>query len=92
MVPSAREDLVSNLVELTWFTRYPLPIKVIVDRGNKFLAEFKIMIQANYGITVKPITSRNPQANSILERVYQTIGNIIRTFKVHGMVLDDENA
>ena len=49
------------------------------------------MIQANYGITVKLITSRNPQANSILERVHQTIGNIIRTFKVQDMVLDDEN-
>ena len=49
------------------------------------------MIQANHGIIVKPITSRNPQANSILERIHQTIGNIIRTFKVQDMVLDDEN-
>ena len=40
------------------------------------------MIQANHGIAVKPITLRNPQANSILERAHQTIGNIIRTFKV----------
>ena len=91
LVTSARADLVSNIVELAWLTRYPLPSKVIVDRGNEFLAEFKTMIQANYGITVKPITSRNPQANSILERVHQTIGNIIRTFKVQDMVLDDEN-
>ena len=49
------------------------------------------MIQVDFGITVKPITSRNPQANSILERVHQTIGNIIRTFKVQDMILDDEN-
>ena len=49
------------------------------------------MIQFNYNITVKAITSRNPQANSILERVHQTIGHIIRTFKVQDMVLDDEN-
>ena len=49
------------------------------------------MIINNYGITVKPITSRNPQVNAILERVYQTIGNILRTFKVQNMVLDDEN-
>ena len=40
---------------------------------------------------LKPITSRNILANSILERVYQTIGNIIRTFKVQNMILDDEN-
>ena len=44
-----------------------------------------------YGIKVRPITTRNPQANAILERVHQTIGNIIRTFKVQDMVLDDDN-
>ena len=49
------------------------------------------MIQANYDIKAKPITSRKPQANSILKMVYQTIGNTIRTFKVQDMVHDDEN-
>ena len=41
-VPSAHAGLVSNIVELAWLIRYPLPSKVIVDRGNKFLGEFKI--------------------------------------------------
>ena len=90
-VPSARAYLVSNIVELSWLTRYPLPSKVIVDCGNEFLAEVKTMIQADYSITVKPITSRNPQTNSMLERVHQTIGNIICIFKVQDMVLNDEN-
>ena len=89
-VPSACIDLVPNTVELAWFTRNPLPSKVIVDCGNKFLAEFKTMIQANNGITVKSISSRNTQTNSILERGHQTIGNIILIFKVQDMVLDDE--
>ena len=53
MIPSARADLVSNIEELVCLTRYALPCKVIVDRGNEFLAEFKTMIQANYGVTVK---------------------------------------
>ena len=39
-VPSSRADLTSNIVELTWLTRYSLPNKVIVDSGNEFLAEF----------------------------------------------------
>ena len=69
-VPSARADLVANQVELAWLTRYPIPNKVIMDRGNEFLAEFREMIINDYGITVKPITSRNPQANAILERVH----------------------
>jgi hypothetical protein len=30
----------------------------------------------DYGVKKKPITTRNPQANAIVERVHQTIGNI----------------
>ena len=90
-LPGARADHVSNQVELAWLTRYPQPTKIILDRGNEFLAEFKTLIEDDYGITIKPITARNPQANAILERVHQTIGNIIRTMKVQDMVLDDEN-
>ena len=57
-----------------------------MDRGNEFLAKFREMITNDYGMMVKPITLRNPQANAILERVHQTIGNIVRTFKVQNMV------
>ena len=46
----------------------------------------------DYRIKVRPITSRNPQANAMLERLHQTIGNILRTFKVQNMVPDDENS
>ena len=59
-VPSARVDLVANQVELAWLTRYPIPNKVIMDRGNEFLAEFREMVINDYSNMVKPITSRNP--------------------------------
>ena len=49
------------------------------------------MIINDYGITINQITSRNSQTNSILERVHQTMGNILRSFKVQNMVLDDKN-
>ena len=49
------------------------------------------MIINDYGIMLTPITPRNPQTNSILERVHQTIGNILCTLKKQNMVLDDEN-
>ena len=39
----------------------------------------------------KPITTRNPQANAILEQAHQTIGNIIRTFQIDKVKLDMEN-
>ena len=90
-LPSAWTDLVANQVELALLTRYPLSNKVIVDRGHEFLAKFSEVIINDYGIMVKPITSRNFQANAILERVHQTIGNILHTFKVQNMVLDDQN-
>ena len=38
-----------------------------------------------YGLKIKAITTRNPQANAIIELVHQTIGNIIRTFDVQTM-------
>ena len=38
-----------------------------------------------------PITTRNPQANAIVERVHQTIGNIIRTFELQDHYLDEDD-
>jgi transposase InsO family protein len=73
---------VADIAEKTWFTRYPIPQKLILDRGTEFMAEFAQMVRKDYGLKMKPITTRNPQANAIIERVHQTIGNIIRTFDV----------
>ena len=49
------------------------------------------MMANDYGIPCNSISVRNPQANAIVERVHQTIGNIIRTFKIQEMDLDNEN-
>ena len=59
-----------------------------MDRGSEVKAEFYSMITTNYNIKPKVITTRNPQANAIIERVHQTIGNILRTFNVNETVLD----
>ena len=58
---------VADVAEKTWFTRYPLPQKLILDRGTEFLAEFAKMVNTDYGIQLRPITTRNPQANAIIE-------------------------
>ena len=79
-----RADYVSNIVEQKWLTRYPWPEEITLDRGTEFMEEFTKMIKKEeYNIIKKPITKRNPQANSIVERVHQTIGNMLRTFSVH---------
>ena len=49
------------------------------------------MIKKDYGIKGKPITVRNPQANAIVERIHQVIGNIIQTFELENNYLDEEN-
>jgi hypothetical protein len=54
--------------------------------GTEFMTEFAKMCREDYGLKCKPITTT--QANAIIERVHQTIGNIIRTFDVQTM---DEN-
>ena len=53
------------------------------------MAEFAKMVTEDYGLKRKPITKRNPQANAILERIHQTLGNIIRTSDKTN--LDEEN-
>ena len=80
---------VADIAEKTWFTRYPYPNKLVLDRGKEFMAEFLRMVKNDYGIKPRPITTRNPQANAIIERVHQTIGNILRTFDVRSMDQED---
>ena len=73
---------VANIVEQAWFSRYPWPNTLNFDRGTEFMGEFAKMAKLDYGIKRKPITTRNPQANAIIERIHQTLGNILRTFDI----------
>ena len=87
-----RSITVANIVEQQWLSRYPWPTRITMDRGSEFIGhEFRRMIKEDYGIKAKPITTRNPQANAIVERVHQTIGNIIRTFELQDNYLDEED-
>jgi len=47
------------------------------------MGQFAQMIEEDYGIFCQGTTTRNPQANSIIERIHQTLGIIIRTFEGH---------
>ena len=91
-IKTKKADEVANVLEQAWLTRYPWPTQMIYDRGNEFKAEVYAMIKNDYGIKGKPITTRNPQANAIVERVHQTIGNMIRTFRMYDNEgIDDED-
>ena len=49
------------------------------------------MLQEDYGCEVASITTRNPQANAIVERVHQTIGEHIRTFQIHSSEINEDD-
>ena len=83
---------IANLVEQTWLTRYPWPNIITYDKGSEFMAEFAQMVQDDYGIKQKGSTTRNPQSNAIIERVHQTLGNILRTFEVHSSEMNPEES
>ena len=90
-LPNKEAITVANLVEQAWLTRYPWPTQLTYDKGTEFMAEFAQMIVNDYGIQRRGITVRNPQANAIMERIHQTIGNMIRTFQVQENYLDKDN-
>jgi hypothetical protein len=81
-IPSRRADDVINILEFSWLTRYPRPTEIILDRGKEFAAEVQRTIKNEYGIIKKLITTRNPQANSVVERVHQTIHNMTRIWGI----------
>ena len=62
-----------------------------MDRSTEFMAEFADMITTTYGIKRKVISTRNPQANAVVERVHQVIGNMLRTFELNQLSLDEQN-
>ena len=49
------------------------------------------MMATDYRIPCNSISVRNLQANAIVERVHQTIGNIICKFTIQQIYLENEN-
>ena len=66
------------MIENNWLARYPRPIKVVSDQGPEFGFEFQEMLR-RHGIKHSTSSSRNPQGNSMIERIHQAIGQVLRT-------------
>ena len=88
-IPNKTAAEIADINKKTWFTRYPLPQRIVLDCGTEFMTEFAKMCHNEYGLKGKPIPTRNPQSNAIIERIHQTIGNIIRTFDVSNIINND---
>ena len=79
-IPDKSSESISLLVDRMWLNRYPRPLQVSFDQGGEFTGdEFQDLLKS-YGIKPKPSTSRNPQSNGVIERVHQTLHNMLRTF------------
>ena len=72
-----------------WLARYPRPQEVGFDNGSEFKHLFQELCD-NMGIKTKPTTDYNPQANAILERVHQVLGNQLRTFELEEREFTEE--
>ena len=58
-------DCIARLVNKTWFSQYPRPVDVVFDNESEFKLYFQHLLDT-YGVTKKPTTVKNPQANGIL--------------------------
>jgi hypothetical protein len=52
------------------------------NNGSEFKLNFEYLCET-YDIKRKPTTEKNPQANAILERLYQVLGQMLRTSKLN---------
>jgi hypothetical protein len=77
-IPNKSAKTAARKLNQAWLTRYPRPERCIFDNGNEFLGkDFQDQLET-HGIKAVPTTVKNPQANYV-ERVHQTLGNILRT-------------
>ena len=59
-IPNKTAAEIADITKKTWFTRYPLPQRIVFDRGTEFMAEFSNMCQNDHGLKRKPIKTSNP--------------------------------
>ena len=71
--------------------RYPWTVRIMYDLGGEFLShEFKnSLIGEEYGINTNPDSSRKPKANTIIERIHQVLGNLVRRCNLQETYVDD---
>ena len=75
---------ISYLFNKAWLSRYPRPRYVVCDNGSEFKLHLKELCK-QYSVKRKPTTSKNPQANAILERMHGVFGDMMRTSNLNNL-------
>jgi transposase InsO family protein len=61
-----------------WFAQYPQPMQCIHDQGTEFIGVDFQYVLMHAGIKdAVPTTVRNPQANTVCERLHQFVANTL---------------
>ena len=81
---------ISRLFNRQWLSRYPRPKYIVFDNGSKFKLHFNELCET-YNIKQKPTTVKNPQANSVLERIHGVLGNMMQTSALNKSDTADES-
>ena len=66
------------MFENTWLSRYPLPKACTHDQGGEFTGWAFQRVLRQHRIKGHCASLKNPQANSICERMHQAVGNQLR--------------
>jgi len=71
---------IRNMFDQSWLSRYQRPSRCVHDKGGEFIGrEFQWLLNM-FSIKDVQSTTKNPQSNSIYERMHQTVGNVLRTY------------
>jgi hypothetical protein len=81
-IPARAADVVMDTLEQKWLNRYPRPTMVVMDCGKEFMAEVRKTLKHDYWIQRKLITTRNPQANAMVEHAHQTLHSVLATKEI----------
>ena len=77
-IDNKTDDHIRAKFEQAWLSRYPRPSRCVHDKGGEFIGSDFQWLLTMFNIKDVSSTSKNPQSNSICERMHQTVGNILR--------------
>jgi len=66
------------MIQHIWLSCYSRAKHIFYDNGSEFKHNFKALCES-YGLKHKPTTVKNPQANTILERIQGVFMDMLRT-------------
>ncbi len=71
-------NCIVQLVNKTWFSRYPQWCYLINKHGSEFKQNFEYLCES-WGIECKPTMVKNSQANAILQHIHQVQAQMLYT-------------